>query len=64
MNDRIEKSTHFRGVDTCQVALLSITVAGTGLSFTPCSTVFFAELHWTPGMLSQAEGRRWSKFKF
>jgi hypothetical protein len=37
--------------------LLSITVAGQGLSFTPCYSVIFAELHWTPGMLAQAEGK-------
>lgn len=56
-SDRVELSNHFRGESDCKVALLSITVAGTGLSFTPCSRVIFAELHWTPGILSQAEDR-------
>jgi len=40
-----------------QVALLSITVCGIGLNLQCCSTVVFAELHWTPGILMQAEDR-------
>lgn len=56
-NERVELSNLFRGDDDYKVALLSITVAGTGLSFTPCSRVVFAELHWTPGILCQAEDR-------
>ena len=40
-----------------KVALLSITVAGTGLTFLPCSKVVFSELYWTPGVLLQAEDR-------
>jgi SWI/SNF-related matrix-associated actin-dependent regulator 1 of chromatin subfamily A len=54
---RVELANSFRGDVKIQVALLSITVAGTGLSFTPCSQVIFAELHWTPGLLCQAEDR-------
>lgn len=41
-----------------QVAILSMAVAGTGLEFTPCSTVVFAELCWTPGTLVQCAGGR------
>jgi SWI/SNF-related matrix-associated actin-dependent regulator 1 of chromatin subfamily A len=54
---REELANQFRTEDKCQVALLSITVAGTGLNFVPCSTVVFAELFWNPGTLQQAEDR-------
>lgn len=39
------------------MALLSITACGTGLNLQCVSTVVFAELHWTPGTLFQAEDR-------
>jgi len=47
----------FRNDAEYRVAILSITAAGTGLNFTPCHAVVFAELHFTPGLLGQAEDR-------
>jgi len=47
----------FRDEEKCRIAILSIQAAGTGLNFTPCSQVVFAELFWTPGALKQAEDR-------
>eukprot|EP00762_Andalucia_godoyi_P000756 ANDGO_03772.mRNA.1 SWI/SNF-related matrix-associated actin-dependent regulator of chromatin subfamily A-like protein 1 len=41
----------------CQLAILSMAAAGTGLTLTPCSDVVFAELQWTPGLLFQCEDR-------
>jgi len=42
--------THFQTHDACKVAVLSMTAAGVGLTFTKASTVIFAELFWNPGL--------------
>ena len=47
----------FQQQQEVRVAVLSITAAGTGLTLTAADTVVFAELHWTPGVLLQAEDR-------
>ena len=52
--NRIEK---FQNKSTCRVALLSITSAGVAITLTAASTVYFAELFWTPASLLQAEDR-------
>lgn len=47
----------FTDEESCKIAILSIQAAGTGLNFTPCNQVVFAELFWTPAALKQAEDR-------
>lgn len=47
----------FQSDPVVQIAVLSMTAAGQGLTLTAASTVIFAELHWTPGVIQQAEDR-------
>jgi SWI/SNF-related matrix-associated actin-dependent regulator of chromatin subfamily A-like protein 1 len=47
----------FQTCERVRVGLLSMTAAGVGLTLTAASTVLFAELHWTPGVLAQCEDR-------
>ncbi|XP_077978746.1 SWI/SNF-related matrix-associated actin-dependent regulator of chromatin subfamily A-like protein 1 [Glandiceps talaboti] len=47
----------FQADDNCQVAVLSITAASTGLTLHAAALVVFAELFWNPGVLVQAEDR-------
>jgi SWI/SNF-related matrix-associated actin-dependent regulator of chromatin subfamily A-like protein 1 len=47
----------FQNDDTCLVAVLGITACATGLTLTKASTVVFAEMHFTPAVMIQAEDR-------
>ncbi|XP_026445467.1 SWI/SNF-related matrix-associated actin-dependent regulator of chromatin subfamily A-like protein 1 [Papaver somniferum] len=47
----------FQEKDDIKAAVLSIKAGGVGLTLTAASTVFFAELSWTPGDIIQAEDR-------
>jgi SWI/SNF-related matrix-associated actin-dependent regulator 1 of chromatin subfamily A len=49
--------SHFQETEACKVALLSITAACLGITLTAASTVIFAEVHWTPALMFQAEDR-------
>lgn len=55
--DRELHLQRFQQDESVQVALLSITACGQGVNLQCVSTVVFAELHWTPGVLVQAEDR-------
>jgi len=64
---RIDGSTHpkerqelirkFQNNPSVRVAVLGITAAGVAVTLTAASTVWFAELFWTPSILIQAEDR-------
>ena len=56
-NERHKLVRQFQTQPHTRVALLSMTAAGVGLTLTAASTVLFGELHWTPGVLAQAEDR-------
>ena len=57
MKSRSVAVKKFQEDDKTEVALLSITACGTGLNLTRASVAFFGELHWTPGVMLQAESR-------
>eukprot|EP00559_Dactyliosolen_fragilissimus_P005494 CAMPEP_0184872242 /NCGR_PEP_ID=MMETSP0580-20130426/41171_1 /TAXON_ID=1118495 /ORGANISM="Dactyliosolen fragilissimus" /LENGTH=1184 /DNA_ID=CAMNT_0027375001 /DNA_START=422 /DNA_END=3976 /DNA_ORIENTATION=- len=56
-SQRAQAVQSFQTQSQIRVALLGMTAAGVGLTLTAASTVLFAELHWTPGVLAQAEDR-------
>eukprot|EP00957_Ditylum_brightwellii_P178489 13596687-Ditylum_brightwellii.AAC.1 len=55
--ERAMRVRKFQTNGRIRVALLSVTAAGVGLTLTAATSVIFAELHWTPGVLAQAEDR-------
>ena len=57
MHKRHELVQSFQNNPQCTVAILSITACSQGITLTASSTVVFAEMIWTPGMMEQAEDR-------
>ena len=55
--ERAVRVRKFQTNSQVRVAILSMTAAGVGLTLTAASSVMFAELHWTPGVLAQGEDR-------
>ncbi len=47
----------FQSDPRTQVALLSLTAAGVGITLTAADRIIFVELYWTPAQLMQAEDR-------
>lgn len=54
---RQEQILKFQTDPAIRVALLGITAAGVAVTLTASSTVWFAELFWTPAIMIQAEDR-------
>ena len=56
--DRLPMVNQFTKMDNdIQIAILSIGACNSGLNLCPVSTMFFAELSWTPGLILQCEDR-------
>ena len=52
-SQRAELVHRFQTNALVKVAVLSILAASQGITLTAASTVVFAELHWTPGLIEQ-----------
>ena len=63
VDGRVELQNRYKAVKKFQsepewwIAILSLTASSQGITLTAASTVVFAELMWTPGILIQAEDR-------
>ena len=55
-HERQLNTQKFQKDPSCRVAIIGM-LAGVGITLTEASHVFFAELHWTPGIILQAEDR-------
>ena len=56
-SNRQQLVQQFQTSSQTRVAILSITAAGIALTLTAASTIYFAEMFWTPGSIIQAEDR-------
>ena len=54
---RYQYVNYFQQNINCQVAILSIIAASTGITLTATHMIIFAELTWTPSIMIQAEDR-------
>ena len=55
--DRQAQIKQFQNDPSVRIAVLGITAAGVAVTLTASSTVWFAELFWTPALMIQAEGK-------
>lgn len=56
-HSRADLVDRFQHSASCRAGVLSITAASAGITLTAADLVLFAELHWNPGILTQAESR-------
>lgn len=54
---RYEAVRKFQNDPNCLVGILALTASSQGITLTAASTVVFAEMNWTPGIMVQAEDR-------